>query len=100
MLLLAVLAQTRFKDRLCRVQVIRAVQRLAKQIFKHGFGVFGACAGLFGQSLCVFFAVVLVEHRLYLGIVFVRKRFTQRQDDLRGAASVCGGQLCTVQTTI
>jgi len=71
LLLFAVLAQARFKHRLCSVQIVRAVQGLAKQIFKHGFGVLGTCTGFFGQGLCVFFAVVLVEHGLHLAVVFV-----------------------------
>jgi len=43
---------------------------------------------------------VLVEDGLYLTIFFVRQRFTEAKDDLRGTASVRGRQLCLVQTSI
>lgn len=82
------------------MQRVRTMQRFAEQIFKHGFGMLCAGAGFFGQSLRILFAVVLVEHRLHLAVVLVLKRFAQRQDDLHGAASVCGRQLCTVQAAI
>jgi hypothetical protein len=62
--------------------------------------VFSTCTGFFGQSLCVFFAVVLVEHGLHLAVVLVLQRFAQRKNDLSCAASVCGRQLCTMQTPI
>ena len=62
--------------------------------------MFSTFAGFFGQSLRVFFAVVLVEHGLHLTVFLVLQRFAQRKDDLRGAASVCGRELCAVQAPI
>ena len=100
MLLLAVLTQTCFKHSFRCVQIVCAMQRLAKQIFKYGLGMLGACACFFGQGLCIFFAVVLVEHSLHLRIVLVRQSFAQAQNDLRGAASVRGGELCFLHTLV